>query len=193
MLPVKGTNGYIQKRKLFQIIMLLVTVVVSVGLFLCGYFSTGSSKNLLTVIAMLGVLPAAKCIVNLVLFLPYRSLDAGMYREFSETAGETGKLYSDLVFTSQKRVMHLDALYINGTEIAALLTEESKKPGSSSRDKSEKEIGVYVTETMKKRAVSVHMHIFNSGDAFRERIASLSGKNDTIPEELAEFWQVVLV
>lgn len=185
MLPVKGTNGYIRRRKTFQIIVLVAIVAISLGLFLCGYFATGTTKNLLTVFAVLGVLPAAKSVVNLVLFLPYRSFDAEAFAELKEAAGETGILYSDLVFTSPSHVMHLDALYAAGTEVAALLTD--------GKAKAEKEIIDYVTETMKKRGLSVHMHIFRNADDMRERVANLSSKNDPVPEELAEFLRVVLV
>lgn len=185
MLPVKGTNGYIRKRKIFQIIMLTGIVTISIGLFLCGYFATGTKKNLLTVFAVLGVLPAAKTLVNLVLFLPYRSLDAESFEALRQAAGETGILYSDLVFTSPSHVMHLDALYTTGTEIAALLTE--------GKPKAEKEIVDYVSETMKKRGISVHMHIFRKADDMRERVMTLSSKNEPVPEELAEFLRVILV
>ena len=185
MLPVKGTNGYIRTHKKFQILMLVVIVAISLGLFLCGYFATGTTKNLLTVFAVLGVLPGAKAVVNLVLFLPYRSFDADAFAELRQAAGETGILYSDLVFTSPSHVMHLDALYASGTEIAALLTE--------GKAKAEKEIVDYVTETMKKRGISVHMHIFRSVSDMRERVANLSSKNEPVPEELAEFLRVILV
>ena len=81
--------------------------------------------------------------------------------------------------------MHLDALYASGTEVAALLFE--------GKAKTEKEIVDYVTETMKKRGISVHMHIFRNVSDMRERVASLSSKNEPVPDELAEFLRVVLV
>ena len=185
MLPKKGTNGYIKDRKMIQILFLIGIAAVSVGLFLCGYFATGTTKNLLTVFAVLGVLPGAKAVVNLVLFLPYRSFPVQDYNALKSAAGDTGILYSDLVFTSPRHVMHLDALYITGTEIAALLTD--------GKAKTEKEIVDYVTDTMKKRGVSVHMHIFRSVSDMTARVADLSDRTEPVPEELAEFWRVVLV
>ena len=185
MFPKKGTNGYIKQRKMFQILLLVGIAVISVGLFLCGYFATGTTKNLLTVFAVLGVLPVAKAFVNLVLFLPYHSFSETEFNELKTAAGETGILYSDLVFTSTSHVMHLDALYVNGTEVVGLLTE--------GKAKAEKEIVDYVTETMKKRGNSVHMHIFRSVNDMTARIRDLSEKDETVPEELAEFWRVVLV
>ena len=135
--------------------------------------------------AVLGVLPGAKAVVNLVLFLPYRSFPEQDYNTLKSAAADTGILYSDLVFTSPSHVMHLDALYISGTEIAALLTD--------GKAKTEKEIVDYVTDTMKKRGVSVHMHIFRSVSDMAARVADLSDRTEPVPEELAEFWRVVLV
>ena len=76
-------------------------------------------------------------------------------------------------------------LYITGTEIAALLTD--------GKAKTEKEIVDYVTDTMKKRGVSVHMHIFRSVSDMAARVADLSDRTEPVPEELAEFWRIVLV
>lgn len=42
---------------------------VSIGLYVMGYVTTGSNKNLLTIVAVLGCLPACKSLVNLILFL----------------------------------------------------------------------------------------------------------------------------
>ena len=67
---VKGTNGYIRRKKRMQLLITLVILFVSIGLFVAGYLTTKSTKNLLTVFAVLGALPGAKSLVNLLLFLP---------------------------------------------------------------------------------------------------------------------------
>ena len=184
-MPVKGTNGYIKKRKILLLLLLIGIVALSLGLFLCGYLTTGTKKNLLTVLSILGVLPAAKCLVNLVLFLPHKSLDETVYKDLESATAETGILYSDLVFTSTKHVMHLDSLYITGTELVGL--------SLNGKVKSETEITEYFTDTMKKRGTTVHMHVFRNAAEMKSRIEALADKPAEVPEELKEFVSMILV
>ncbi len=185
----KGNNGYIRCKKLFQSVFLATIVLVSLTLFLIGFKTAGTTRNLLTVFAVLGVLPGAKALVNLVLFLPYRSWDEDHFKEILGVIGENGHLYSDLVFTSSKHVMHLDSLYVNGNEIIGLTEAGS---GSKKSDKLD-EISEYFTGTMKKQGVGVHMHIFTEYSKYRDRVESLSAGNEDIPQQLEEFIRTVLV
>jgi len=182
---VKGTNGYIRRKKRMQLLITLVILFVSIGLFVAGYLTTKSTKNLLTVFAVLGALPGAKSLVNLILFLPYKSFDADSYRELEDKASEKALLYSDLVFTSSKHIMHLDTLYVCGKELVALAL--------NAKEKNQEDIIPYFTDSLKKRGVTVHMHIFHSVQEFGDRISSLADRDEAIPEEITEFIRMILV
>ena len=181
----KGTNGYIGRRKMLSALWTICIVLVSLGLFFIGWYLKGTTRNLLTVISVLGVLPAAKSLVACIVLFPYRSLEEDVYRRFIEAAGGSGKLYSDLVFTSEKNVMHLDALYINGTELVGYA--ERMKP------KEKENVLAYFTESLKKRGCSVHMHIFERAAEMTARIGDLSGESPEIPEEITAFVRMILV
>ena len=179
----KGCNGYIRSRKMREIVIITAILAVSVGLFLLGYFATGTKRNLLTVFAVLGVLPAAKAVVALVLFVPYRSFSEEAFAQVKEICGEGGHLYSDLVFTSQKSVMHLDALYVSGTEAAALdLSGKNAKKATE-----------YFTEYMKKCGHPVHIHVFTGQREFCDRVRAMSDNAEEESPELAEFIRMILV
>ena len=185
MFPNKGSCGYIRKRKLIQAGILLGIILVSVGLFLCGYLATKTTKNLLTVVSVLGVLPGAKALVTLLLFLPYKSLPENEYRKLSEAARGTGSLYADLVMTPCGRVLHLDALYLSGTEAAALLLSANAKKEQQTIDD--------ISESVKKRALSLHIHVFHTTEELVQRIQSLAEKGEPSLEAADEFIQVVSV
>ena len=57
---VKNTYGYIDSQKKYEIIRTLVYFGISISLFIAGYVATKSKMNVLTVVAVLGCLPAAK-------------------------------------------------------------------------------------------------------------------------------------
>ena len=183
----KGTNGYIRKKKRWQLLMTVVIAALSVGLFLLGWFAVGTTKNLLTVVAVLGALPAAKALVGYIMFLPYKSFDENEFAvlRLAGEKNEPGHIYSDLVFTSPQSVMHLDALYVVGKELVGLKLADEKK-------KKQGEIVSYFTDSLKKRGVTVHMHIFKTPAEMLERIESLSDRNEEIPEEITEFIRMIL-
>ena len=56
----KGTYLYLDTQKKYEIAKTAILYSLSVAIFLTGYISTGTKKNLLTIVAVLGVLPASK-------------------------------------------------------------------------------------------------------------------------------------
>ncbi len=180
----KGTNGYINDKKVRQSLYIICIVLIAGALFGIGYVTTHTSKNLLTVVAVLSVLPGAKALIQLFLFLPYRSFDRTTYAELAEAAGEHSKVYGDLVFTSTETSMHLDFLCIYGTECIGYVEKSSKK---------NEKIVQYFTDTMKKQGISVHIHVFTSLSDVRKRLSSLPKEEREIPVELTDFIKTILV
>ena len=185
MNPVKGSCGYIRRKKIVLTCILIVVILISVGLFLCGYLATKTSKNILTVVAFLGVLPMAKALVSLILFLPHKSLPEDDFRQLSDAAGSTGTLYADMIFTPCGRVLHLDAMYASRTEAACLLLAPNAKK--------EQQIVDDLTESMKKRGENIHVHIFHETSELAARIQSISEKDEPASEQFLEFLRMILV
>lgn len=99
----KGTYRYLDIQKKYEIVRTILYYVLSASIFLAGYITTGTKKNLLTIVAVLGILPASKSLVSVIMFLRYRS--------FTEKIDCEGILNAyDMIFTSEKinyRVSHL--------------------------------------------------------------------------------------
>ncbi len=183
----KGTNGYIDNKKLRQSLYVLFILGVAIALFVIGYVSTGTTRNLFTVVAVLAVLPGAKALTHLFLFLPHRSLNAKDYQCLRELAGKGAQVYSDLVFTSTQHIMHLDFLCIYGQECIGYVEKESRTT---------KYIAEYFTESMKKQGISVHMHVFTNVKDVEKRLKGLYGTQEIttpeIPKELTDFVTMIL-
>ena len=56
----KGTPGYLDYKRKIEIIRTIIYFGIVVAVFLLGYFQTGTRLNLLTVVAVLGCLPASR-------------------------------------------------------------------------------------------------------------------------------------
>ena len=95
----KGTRGYLRTQKNYEILRTVLYFAISLSLFIAGWVSTGSRENLLTIVAVLGCLPACKSLVEMFMFLRYRGCGE---REAAQIAAHTKGLTGlyDMVFTS---------------------------------------------------------------------------------------------
>ena len=113
---VKGTRGYLRTQKNYEIIRTVLYFAISIALFIAGWVSTGSRENLLTIVAVLGCLPACKSLVEMFMYLRYKGCDE---RDASliaaHTQGLTG-LY-DCVFTSYEKNFCIHLLSVCGNSI----------------------------------------------------------------------------
>ena len=62
----KGQPGYIKAKKQKYLLGAVVEFVIVIAIFVTGYIQTGSRLNLLTVVAVVGCLPAAKMLVEFI-------------------------------------------------------------------------------------------------------------------------------
>ncbi len=189
----KGTNGYIKSTKLWQLLYVLLIIAIAVALFTIGYITTGTSRNLLTVVAVLAVLPGTKALIRLMLFLPHRTFSSERFEALKAISPENAHLYSDLVFTSTEHVMHLDFLCVCGKECVAYVDDSDDKNG---KKHNKKYIVDYFTESLKNDGVLIHMHVFNNLQELERRLNSLANSENALeqePEELARFIRMILV
>jgi hypothetical protein len=125
----KGTFGYINKQKKRKIIGIVLYLLLAVAIYLVGLFLNKMEQaNIFTVFAILCVLPWAKQVVALVVFFPYHSVSKERYEKVQAqvTCGEDEKLYTDLVITSQDKIMHLDFLFVGKGHVVALVGKKGQ-------------------------------------------------------------------
>jgi len=112
----KGDAGYIRTRKRKILLKTVFEFGIVVALLILGIIETGSRQNLLTVVAVLGCLPASKALVELIMVLPHRSISKEMAAEIELNANLLTRAY-DMVFTSEKMIMPVEAIVISGNTI----------------------------------------------------------------------------
>lgn len=124
----KGSRNYLNSQKKYEIIRTLLYFGMSLGLFLIGYFTTKSYNaahghpdadprlNLLTIIAILGCLPACKSAVSTIMFLRFRSLSRAAAEEIELHSKGLAQLY-DMVFTSYSKNYCVAHLVVKGNTV----------------------------------------------------------------------------
>ena len=98
---VKNTYGYIDSQKKYEIIRTLVYFGISISLFIAGFIATKSKMNVLTVVAVLGCLPASKSLVSAIMFLRHKSCSKAVCDMVEPISSGLNRLY-DLIFTTEK-------------------------------------------------------------------------------------------
>lgn len=123
----KGTPGYLEYKKKIEIIRTIIYFLLVAAVYLLGYSQTHSNKNLLTVVAVVGCLPACKALVGVITRLPYPSIDPERAREVKELCPHMTVVF-DLVVTSRDKIMPIDVLVISGNKVFGHLSGKKADP-----------------------------------------------------------------
>ncbi len=112
----KGQPGYLQEQKKKEIVKTVISFVGVATLLIIGYVTTGTKLNWLTLFAILGCLPACKCLVGVITRFPYRSISMEKVSEIKEHTSQLTVAY-DLLLTSYEKIMPIDCIVISGSTI----------------------------------------------------------------------------
>ncbi len=112
----KGNAGYIGKRKKFAVGKTAAEFGIVIALFLLGLWQTKTRLNWLSIVAVLGCLPAAKAMVEVVMLMPHHSIDCKTADEVEQKSPLLTTVY-DMVFTSEKQIMPVDCIVISNNHI----------------------------------------------------------------------------
>lgn len=95
----KGTENYLNTQKKYELARTVLYFGISLSLLAAGWITTKSRANLLTIIAILGCLPASKSLVSTIMYFRYKGLKADKCKELNQHVAKTHCLF-DCVFTS---------------------------------------------------------------------------------------------
>ena len=187
MKVAKGNPGYIKNRKRKVILKTVLQFGIVVAFLVLGIMETKSRLNLLTLVAVLGCLPASKSLVEVIMLFPHRSINQSVSDEIQEKTSELTVAY-DLVFTSEKHIMPVDCVVISDNTICGYTSNE--KTDTVFAAKHTKQI-LYANQF-----TNVSVKIFDNYTAFVTRAEGMNNiaaveKNDTKKKE-EKIRQVIL-
>ena len=120
----KGTKGYLKTQSKYEIGRTCLYFAISLSLFVAGIIATGDKMNLLTIVAVLGCLPACKSAVTMIMFLRYKGCSLADADKMSSFPVELTQLW-DLVFTTYDKNYAVDHAVVHGNTVI-LYTTQSK-------------------------------------------------------------------
>lgn len=114
----KGNELYLARKKKIEIFKTLMCFGLSLVLFIIGYITTKTKGNLLTVVAVLGCLPASKCAVSMIMHLKIKNCSEQIKEKLLlHTDNLNG--YFNLFFTSYNKNYPTSHLVITSNSILA--------------------------------------------------------------------------
>jgi len=112
----KGTKGYLKTQGKYEITRTILYFAISLSLFIAGIVATGDKMNLLTIVAVLGCLPACKSAVTMIMFLRYKGCSK---EDMSVLEGLPSQLLTlwDMVFTTYDKNYVFSHVCVKGNTV----------------------------------------------------------------------------
>lgn len=160
----KGSYGYIQYKKKESVARTVLFLALSLAIYGLGIYSTGSNKNLLTIVAVLGCLPACKSAVNAVMFLKAQGCSKEAHERIAAYDDKLTGFY-DMYFTSYKENFPISHMVLKGNTLCAY-TESAKCNASEGT----KHLGQMFAQDGYK---NISVKIFTNLDKYIDRLGQL--------------------
>jgi hypothetical protein len=129
-----------------------------------GYITTKTKVNLLTIVAVVGVLPACKSLVGAIMFMKHRSLSKENAEKIQSVNHELPELF-DMVFTTYDKTYVVGHMVIAGNTVCGFSEDKSFK---------EKEFNTHIQNVLKTDGFkTVTFKVFTDIKKYTERLEQL--------------------
>lgn len=119
----KGTYGYIGRQRRREILKTVILFGMSISLYLAGYAATKTNRNLLTLVSVLGCLPAGKSAVIMIMFFRAKGCSAALHEAIGDRADRLRRRF-DLYLTSYAKNFQISHLVVKGKNMAGISEQE---------------------------------------------------------------------
>lgn len=161
----KGDTGYVSYEKKKRALITLVMFAIPLTIYFSGWAYAGTRKNIMTLVAILGVLPAAKCAVNFIMIMLQKPVDSELVKRTQEKAQGLVQSY-EMMVTAYEGRMPIDAMVVCGNQVVCY--SSAQKGDFAFMEKHMAKIlssnGCY----------SVKVKIFREERAFLERVGQMA-------------------
>ena len=112
----KGKFGYTLSHRKGQIIKMSLYIALALAVFLLGLIVTKTTKNVLSIVAIVGALPISKEMVGVIMSYKRKPMEQAVYQQISEKAGNLEQIY-ELLFTTQDKSYGVEAAIVEGRDV----------------------------------------------------------------------------
>ena len=165
----KGSYEHAKYKRTVDIIITIFLFLLSLGLFVIGYVATGSKKNLLTIVAVLGLLPACKMVVDVIMCFRVKPVEESVKEGIDASIGKLYGLYH-MYFTSYDKNFPIDHLVITSNSVIGL---------SINPKFDEKMFITHLKDHMRKDGIKdITIKIFDDYNKYLNRLSEINNLDD---------------
>lgn len=167
----KGEKHYLRNQRNYELAKTVILFVIAIGLFIAGLIiNKGNKANIFTIVAVLGCLPACKCLVELIMFIRYKTCNDELADKIEDCSEGLIQAY-DRVFTSKEKTYAVDHLVINNNSLCCY---------TSAKKFSESDFQKHITTYLKAENIKdTTVKVFLDDKKYLERISDMSADNNT--------------
>lgn len=169
----KGEFGYLPYKKTRNLLIMIVSFAIVFTVLFTGIIINGTRNNLLTVLAILMVLPSAKMAVAYFVLLPHKNCGKDIYESTVKAAGNINVL-SDIIVSNSKKPIGISALA--NTDSTVIAFSEDKNPDTKLFETS-------VKDFLKVDKLNVTVTLYTDFNTFLKRLKNLSTNFDENNED----------
>lgn len=171
----KGQKGYLVYQRKKTAIRTAILFALCIGIYLTGYLSTGSNRNLLTIVAVLGCLPACRSAVNMIMVFRYQGIQEADALEIQKHTGSCQEWF-DLVFTSYEKTFEVPHMAMKGNTLIGY----GPSPKWESKACEKHLHSLFVQNSLG----DVDITIFKELPKYKNRLDQLQGQADLLAEQV---------
>ena len=165
----KGSYEHAKYKRTVDIIITIFLFLLSLGLFVIGYVATGSKKNLLTIVAVLGLLPACKMVVDVIMCFRVKPVKESVKEGIDSSIGKLYGLYH-MYFTSYDKNFPIDHLVITSNSVIGLCSNPKFD---------EKLFITHLKDYMRKDGIKdITIKIFDDYNKYLNRLSEINNLDD---------------
>ncbi|MBP9000496.1 MAG: hypothetical protein KBG05_00375 [Lachnospiraceae bacterium] len=165
----KGSYEHAKYKRTVDIIITLFLFLLSLCLFVIGYVATGSKKNLLTIVAVLGLLPACKMVVDVIMCFRVKPVEESVREGIDASIGKLYGLYH-MYFTSYDKNFPIDHLVITSNSVIGLCSNPKFD---------EKLFITHLKDYMRKDGIKdITIKIFDDYNKYLNRLSEINNLDD---------------
>lgn len=166
----KGSYGYVKAERKRRLLFTLLLFAVPLLIFFSGLIYNGTRNNILTVVAILGCLPACKATVGAVMIWMVKPMKSADYKAISARAGGLTVIY-ELLFTTYEKNTFVDAAAVCGNQ---LVCYSSRLEGAG------QDIEKHLANVLRNSGFALQVRVLSRLEPFLERLAFLEENQEAL-------------
>ena len=159
----KGNYFYLKKKRKQELFKTILFFGISASIFLAGYLVTQTKANYLTIVAILGCLPASKSAVSTIMYFRIKECSKDFFTLFQKKFGNIGSFH--LLFTSYDKNFPTSHLFVKNLGIIAY---------SEGKDTDAKAFEEHIKTIINREGIkNVHVKLFKEKEKYLQRMEQM--------------------